>query len=112
MLGNWSLGDYWKKEAIEWSYEFLTDKKWLGIDKNKIYISVFKGDEDAPKSQKHRNSRGISSSQNSENFVESKISDDHQNSVRVPRDEESAKVWQSSGIPKERIFFFPKKDNW
>lgn len=112
MLGNWSLGDYWKKEAIEWSYEFLTDKKWLGIDKNKIYISVFKGDEDAPKSQKHRNSRGISSSQNSENFVESKISDDHQNSVRVPRDEESAKVWQSLGIPKERIFFFPKKDNW
>jgi len=112
MLGNWSLGDYWKKEAIEWSYEFLTDKKWLGIDKDKIYISVFKGDEDAPKSQKHRNSRGISSSQNSENFVESKISDDHQNSVRVPRDEESAKVWQSSGIPKERIFFFPKKDNW
>ena len=112
MLGNWSLGDYWKKEAIEWSYEFLTDKKWLGIDKDKIYISVFKGDEDAPKSQKHRNSRGISSSQNSENFVESKISDDHQNSVRVPRDEESAKVWQSLGIPKERIFFFPKKDNW
>lgn len=48
MLGNWSLGDYWKKEAIEWSWEFLTSSKWLGLDKNRIAISVFMGDEDAP----------------------------------------------------------------
>ena len=48
MLGNWSLGDYFKKEAIEWSFEFLTDKKWIGFDPNKIYISVFEGDKDAP----------------------------------------------------------------
>lgn len=48
MLGNWSLGDYFKKEAIEWSFEFLTSKKWLGIDKNKLAISVFQGDADAP----------------------------------------------------------------
>jgi alanyl-tRNA synthetase len=47
MLGNWSLGSYWKKEAIEWSYEFLTDKKCLGLDRNKIAISVFAGDSDA-----------------------------------------------------------------
>jgi alanyl-tRNA synthetase len=76
MLGNWSLGDYWKKEAIEWSFEFLTSKKWLGLDKNKLYITVFKGDKDAP------------------------------------RDEESAKIWKSLGIPKKRIFYLPKKDNW
>lgn len=49
MLGNWSLGDYWKKEAIEWSYEFLTSKKWLGLDKNKIAVSCFAGDKDAPR---------------------------------------------------------------
>ncbi len=48
MLGNWSLGDYFKKEAIEWSWEFLTDKKWLGLDKDKIAVSVFAGDSDAP----------------------------------------------------------------
>ncbi len=48
MLGNWSLGSYWKKEAIEYSWEFLTDQKWLGLDKNKISVSVFAGDEDAP----------------------------------------------------------------
>jgi len=48
MLGNWSLGDYFKKEAIEWSWEFLTAKKWLGLDRNKLAASVFEGDNDAP----------------------------------------------------------------
>ncbi len=76
MLGNWSLGDYFKKEAITWSLEFLTSKDWLGLDKNKIYVSVFEGDEN------------------------------------VSRDEESARIWQSLGIPKERIFYLPKKENW
>jgi len=76
MLGNWSLGDYFKKEAIEWSFEFLTSKKWLGLDANKLSVTCFKGDKDAPK------------------------------------DEESAAVWSSLGIPKERIYFLPKEDNW
>ena len=76
MLGNWSLGDYFKEEAIRWSYEFLTDKKWLGLDKERLYITVFAGDEDAP------------------------------------RDEECYRIWRSLGIPDERIFFLPKKDNW
>ncbi len=76
MLGNWSLGDYWKKEAIEWSFEFLTGKKWLNISIEKLAVSCFDGDKDAPK------------------------------------DKESALFWQSIGIPKERIYFLPKKDNW
>jgi len=76
MLGNWSLGDYWKEDAIKWSFEFLTSKEWLEIDKNRLAISCFLGDKDAP------------------------------------RDEESAKIWLSCGIKKQRIAFLPKEDNW
>ncbi|MFH0711480.1 MAG: alanine--tRNA ligase [Candidatus Aenigmatarchaeota archaeon] len=76
MLGNWSLGDYFKEDSIKWSLEFLTDKKWLGLDKSRLRVTVFAGDKDAPK------------------------------------DEESARIWKSLGIPKERIFYLPKKDNW
>ena len=49
MLGNWSLGDYFKEGAIEMSFEFLTSPKWLGIPVEKLFITVFAGDEDAPK---------------------------------------------------------------
>ncbi len=49
MLGNWSLGDYFKKEAIEYSFEFLTSQDWLGIDKDRLYFTCFAGDADAPK---------------------------------------------------------------
>ena len=74
MLGNWSLGDYWKKESISWSFEFLT--KELGISVDKLAVSCFAGDKD------------------------------------VPRDEESAEIWKSLGIKKDRIFFLGRKDNW
>ena len=87
MLGNWSLGDpastrgdestrggYWKKEAIEWSFEFLT--KELGLPIDKLAVTCFTGDSDAP------------------------------------RDEESAGIWKSLGIPENRIYFFGKADNW
>lgn len=49
MLGNWSLGDYFKEESIAMSYEFLTSEKYLGIPKEKLYFSCFAGDETAPK---------------------------------------------------------------
>ncbi len=46
MLGNWSLGDYFKEDAIKWSYEFLTSKEeGLGLDPNRLYVTVFEGDE-------------------------------------------------------------------
>ncbi len=48
MMGNWSLGDYFKKEAINFSWQFLTDAAWLGLDKNRLAVSVFQGDADAP----------------------------------------------------------------
>ena len=51
MLGNWSLGDYFKKETIEWSWEFLTSKEWLGIDQNYLAVSVFAGDINTPRDE-------------------------------------------------------------
>ncbi len=74
MLGNWSLGDYFKQESIKMSFEFLT--KELGIPVEKLSVTCFAGDEDAP------------------------------------RDEESAKVWEEVGMPKDHIYFFGKDDNW
>ena len=49
MLGNWSLGDYFKEEAIKFSYEFLTSEEYLNIPKDRLYFSVFAGDETAPR---------------------------------------------------------------
>ena len=74
MLGNWSLGDYWKEDAIKFTLEFYT--KILKIPKEKLAVTCFKGNKNAPK------------------------------------DIESADVWISLGIPKERIVFLGKEDNW
>jgi len=49
MLGNWSLGDYFKQESITWSYEFLTREDCLQIPPELLYITVFAGDENAPR---------------------------------------------------------------
>lgn len=55
MLGNWSLGDYFKDEAIAWSYEFLTDKEeGLGLDPNRLAVTIFQGDENAPYDQESK----------------------------------------------------------
>ncbi|MCI8911072.1 MAG: alanine--tRNA ligase [Clostridia bacterium] len=74
MLGNWSLGDYFRKESINFSFEFLT--KVLEIPVDKIAVTVFAGDEDCA------------------------------------RDEEAADTWASLGIPRSRIFYLPKANNW
>lgn len=49
MLGNWSLGDYFKKEAITWSFEFLTGKKWLNIPLKMLAFTVYEGDKAVPR---------------------------------------------------------------
>jgi alanyl-tRNA synthetase len=47
MLGNWSLGDYFKKEQLPFFFEFLTNKEeGLGLDPHKLYVTVFAGDKD------------------------------------------------------------------
>lgn len=56
MLGNWSLGDYFKEESIAWSFEFLTNKDaGLGLDPTRLYITCFEGDESAPKDEESAN---------------------------------------------------------
>lgn len=54
MLGNWSLGDYFKEQSIKWSFEFLTSPEYLGLDKNRLAVSVFEGDADAPRDESRR----------------------------------------------------------
>ena len=51
MLGNWSLGDYFKKEMIAWSWEFLTSPEYLGLDKDKLAFTVFEGEGDIPRDE-------------------------------------------------------------
>ena len=55
MLGNWSLGDYFKKEMIPWSWEFLTSEKYLGLPKDRLAFTVFEGDEDCPRDEESAN---------------------------------------------------------
>ncbi|WP_455381772.1 alanine--tRNA ligase, partial [Salinispira pacifica] len=76
MLGNWSLGEYFKDEAIRMSYEFLTSADWLGISSDKLSVTVFAGDGE------------------------------------VPADDTSAAIWESLGIPRERIYFLGREHNW
>ena len=76
MLGNWSLGDYFKEEAIRLSFEFITSPEWLGIPVEKLSVTVFGGDDE------------------------------------VPADEASAAIWERLGIPRERIYYLGREDNW
>ena len=65
MLGNWSLGDYFKEDAIRFSFEFLTSAEWLNIPLNRLAFTVFAGDGDAPFDEQAYNIwRGLGVSEN------------------------------------------------
>ncbi len=76
MLGNWSFGDYFKKEQLSWVFEFLT--KEIGISNDRLWVTCFEGDA----------------------------------ALNLPKDTESAEIWQELGIPAERIRFYGSKKNW
>jgi alanyl-tRNA synthetase len=76
MLGNFSFGDYFKKDAIAFAWELLTSPDWFGIEKDRLYVTIFEGTD------------------------------------AVPRDDEAEQFWIAIGVPKERIFEMPGKDNF
>ncbi len=76
MLGNFSFGDYFKRDAIAYAWELLTSPHWFGIDPAKLYVTIFEGEGN------------------------------------VPRDDEAAGFWQEVGVPADRIFAMPGKDNF
>src|SRR3989339_371009 len=94
MLGNWSLGDYFKSESIEWSFEFLTEKKWLGLDPKRIYVTVFMGDKNSPLDEESINSW---KKQFKKAGINAKICDYNK------------KISKDTNL---RIFPLPAKDNW
>jgi len=90
MLGNWSLGDYFKEESIRWSFEFLTGKDYLNIDPRRLKVTVFEGDEDAPRDEE---------------------------SIRLWQEcfatlGVEAPVWDGANNETARVFPLPKEDNW
>ncbi len=76
MLGNFSFGDYFKREAIAYAWELLTSPQWFGISPDKLYVTIFEGEGN------------------------------------VPRDDEAFGYWVEVGVPAERIFAMPGKDNF
>ena len=76
MLGNFSFGDYFKRDAIAYAWELVTSPEWMGIPKDRLYVTIFEGD------------------------------------AEVPRDDEAGQYWIETGVPKERIFTYGRKDNF
>ena len=76
MLGNFSFGDYFKRDAIAYAWELVTSPEWMGIPKDRLYVTIFEGD------------------------------------AEVPRDDEAEQYWIQTGVPKERIFTYGRKDNF
>ncbi|MCK4635869.1 MAG: alanine--tRNA ligase [Candidatus Moranbacteria bacterium] len=98
MLGNWSLGDYFKKEQIEWIFEFLTSKELgLGLNPERIYISVYRGNKNIGIS-KDKEAVKLWQKQFEKTGVKTEVVDNV----------------ETSGIQNEneRIFYYDEKENW
>lgn len=99
MLGNWSLGDYFKKDSIKWSFKFLTSKEFgLGMEPDKIYVTVFAGDEDSP-----RDAESIE--------IWKQVYQNYGINAKVFGEEKLSKN-RDGLISSYRIFLLGKEDNW
>ena len=83
MLGNFSFGDYFKKDAIAYAWELITSPQWFGIEKDKLYVTIFEGTPLASGT-----------------------------SEGIPRDDEAGRHWLEVGVPKQRIHALGMKDNF
>ena len=86
MLGNFSFGDYFEKDAVAYAWELITSPEWFGIDKGKLYVTIF---DDADKAAASR-----------------------ELGFDVERDREAEQYWLDAGVPQERIFPGSRKDNF
>ena len=86
MLGNFSFGDYFKKDAIAYAWELITSPQWFGIAKDKLYVTIFDDPDKAAASLEL--------------------------GFDVERDREAEKHWLDVGVPKDRIFGGGRKDNF
>ncbi|QFR38696.1 alanine--tRNA ligase [Candidatus Gracilibacteria bacterium 28_42_T64] len=93
MLGNWSLGDYFKEEQIPWMFEFLVKK--IGLDPNKLYFSVYKGTKEI----------GIGRDDTAEKLWKEQFKN-------VGVDAKSVDDVEENGMQGGRIFFYDEKENW
>jgi alanyl-tRNA synthetase len=84
MLGNFSFGDYFKKDAIAYAWELITSPEWFGIAKDKLYVTVFEGSGSGAGEQHDL----------------------------IPRDGEAYDLWVAQGMPVDRIFEMGLKDNF
>ncbi len=98
MLGNWSLGDYFKKEQLPWFFEFLTDE--IGIDASRLYVTVFTGDErnNVPRDTE---SAGIWQELFAKKGIEAKV-------VEIGSEADGYRLGMQGG----RIFYYDAKKNW
>ena len=93
MLGNWSLGDYFKKEQIPWMFQFLTQE--IGLDPNKLYVSVFRGND----------ALGIPRDEEAVQLWQKSFA-----SAGV--DARAVDFAERDGMQGGRIFYYPEKKNW
>ncbi len=96
MLGNWSLGDYFKRESITWSFELLTDEKWLAINPERLFVTVFEGEGEIPKDDE---SIAIWQAQFEVHGISAEVG--------VAETDEPA-----DGTNGPRIYAYPKAKNW